>query len=614
MNSPTLFDNLESGDRSRFPESLLTRFDRHEKEMVRFLGAEYGDLSQHEKLAVMLTSQFVRDGHVCMPVDRSISELLQILDFDEIEDVASQEFLNRKLKIGTGCLIGEPGTDKPMILAGNRLYIHKYFKQESNLKDWILEKSNWTTGFELLPKHKEVLNYLFGRDSDGTNWQKVAAGMSLFKSFLIVSGGPGTGKTTTVARMLALHQKISRQPLRIALAAPTGKAAGRMGEALFGELQSLNLPEEQLKQFPSEAKTIHRLLRDVEDMGLLPPVRKKMLNYDIVVVDEASMIDLTLINRLIQHISDDTKLVLLGDKDQLASVEAGSVFADLCRKKENDFQSTTVKKLRQLGCDLSADGGKVSGIDDSIVYLLKSYRFDEKSGIGQLAGNVKKGISNENMVADLFGGFDEVYKYEFTYNKADFSRLTSNLRERVQAVALIDQPVKALAFWKESVWLTVLRQGLSGSERLNRLTEQILATSRSVRMQQGWYHGRPVIITRNNYELGIYNGDHGVCMQDEQGDFSVYVQSGSAIKKIKPEQLLHFSPAFFLTVHKSQGSEFDEVNLLMPGNNTPILTKELLYTAITRAKSRFNLYGNLGQFVTASNRSTERYSGLRDLL
>ncbi|REL33648.1 exodeoxyribonuclease V subunit alpha [Rhodohalobacter sp. SW132] len=605
--TPTLFDQPENSGAKRKEISLKEIFQRHELELIRYLESEYGELSEDEKIAVALTSLFVRDGHVCMPADRSVEELIQITEPEKRE---YQNLNPGKLDLLHSKIIGKPGSGKPFTLIDNRLYIHRFYKQEQNLKSWIQQKSRSETGFSVSDSVKAELDRLFPAEGKSVNWQKTAAALSLFKSFLIVSGGPGTGKTTTVARMLTLLQRTSEKPLRIALAAPTGKAAGRMGEALFGELQNLNLTDEQLRSFPSEAQTIHRLLRSVEEHGLLPPVRRKMLRYDIVIVDEASMIDLSLITRLIRHLDEGTRLILLGDKDQLASVEAGSVFADLCRKKENTFNPETEDLLKNLGIPLADQIPSSSKIDDSIVYLTKSYRFDENSGIGQLAASVNRGIDSVQSTEDLFHSFDDIRFNSFQNRKNDFGKLTADIRDKVQSVQKIDTPEEALEFWKKSVWLTALRRGLSGSERLNRLAEQAVASARVVKMQKGWFHGRPIIISRNNYDLGVFNGDHGVCILQDDGNYRVFVQSGSGIKKIKPEQLTHFAPAYFLTVHKSQGSEFSQVNFLLPVKDTPILTRELLYTAITRAKKGFSLYGELELFIKASNRETERFSGL----
>lgn len=605
MKNPTLFDTVEQDESDG--EELFDLFDRHEKEIVHFLEREYRELTFDERLAVILTSCFVRAGHVCMPIDRNADELARIIDLDE---KITGKLKTEKLKLDESSIVSGPGENTPLVMDNGLLYFRRYFRDEQKLRNWIAQKGTQQQNLKLYQDDRDILDDLFESVDADVNWQKAAAALSLFKPFLIVSGGPGTGKTTTVARLLALHQRRVQQPLKIALAAPTGKAAGRMGEALFDELDKLDLTYEQLSGFPKEAQTIHRLLSGVEDRGLLPAARKKQLLYDIVIVDEASMIDLSLMNRLTDHLSDESKLILLGDKDQLASVEAGSVFADLCRKKENFFTPHTTEKLLDLGIEIKGADKSISGTDDSIVYLAKSYRFDKNSGIGRLAAAVKASLKDDKQLKLLFERFDDIEHYPFEGSTSDYKKMMAVLRDRVKKSAAISDPEKMLEFWKSSVWLTILRRGLSGSDRLNQLVEQTLSVSREVTMKQGWYHGRPIIITRNDYDQGIFNGDHGVCMRIGKDGLRVYIQSGPGIKKIKPERLIHYNPAFFLTVHKSQGSEFSNVNLLMPAIESPLLSKELLYTAITRARTAFHLYGNLNLFIKGSQKSTERFSGL----
>lgn len=604
MKNPTLFDSGLEDDPGQL--KIFDLFDRHEKEIVYFLEREYGFLTPDEKLAVMLVSCFVRAGHVCMPIDRTADQLARIIDLDE---AIAGRIKKTKLDLTNSSIIGGQEGNTPLVKENNLLYFRRYFRDEQNLKQWIKSKGENEEHYRPSSSFRAILDELFAAGAEQVNWQKAAAALSVFKQFLIVSGGPGTGKTTTVARMLTLQQRLHENPLKIALAAPTGKAAGRMGEALFNELEKLGLTAEELSGFPEEAQTIHRLLSEVEEHGLLPPAKKKLLAYDLVIVDEASMIDLSLMNRLIEHLSEDTKLFLLGDKDQLASVEAGSVFADLCRKKENIFTTGTAARLSDLGLEVPKVDDSVSGTEDAIIYLTKSFRFDEMSGIGQLAGVVKKGISGEDELLQLFAAYDDIDHHSFGYKSSDFNQMIAELREKIIKTAFIKSPEEMLKFWKSSIWLTIMRQGLSGSDRLNKLAEQSLAASRLVNMNHGWYHGRPVMVTRNNYDLGIFNGDHGVCIKHENNDLLVHIQSGAGIKKIQPDRLLHFSPAYFLTVHKSQGSEFRNVNLLMPAKDTSLLSKELLYTAITRAKKTLHLYGSIALFAKGSRRSTERFSG-----
>jgi len=436
----------------------------------------------------------------------------------------------------------------------------------------------------------------------------------MIKPFLIISGGPGTGKTTTVAKILAMQMMSSKEPLRIALAAPTGKAAGRMAESLYREIDRLNVPEEKRSQIPKDAATLHRLLYGLDRGGLLPDFDKKTLRYDLIVVDEASMIDLNLMYRLISHIGEKTRLILLGDKDQLASVEAGSVFADLCQKPENGFRQETADNIKQLMPQTDLPVKKQSILNDSVLYLTKSYRFDEESGIGNLASLVKQSEVTSDQIGSLINENPELKNQQFDFSKHSLEDLAKSLSVQVETVKEIRNAKKLLKFWKESAWLTVLRRGPEGSRELNRLVEKILVLQRTVQPENGWYHGRPVIITRNSYAMGVFNGDLGVCLKDSDGKMTVYVESGSEIKKLQPNRLTDYAPAYFLTVHKSQGSEFDHVNLLLPKRDTPILTRELLYTAITRARSSFHLYGNLELFTKGVQRETVRYTGLKELV
>jgi len=613
--NPSLFDDVPDKDQTgEGLDSDLTDLlaDRLEKELIRFLEQEHGEMTTEEKLAVILTVQFRMAGHVCLSINKTVRELGNML---ELDSQLMGMLPDRTLQLTESSIIGKPDQETPFVLDGDKLYQHRYFKMERSLKEWINQKSDLQSSV-LSDKKIEILNELFEDEpkdeNDEPNWQKVAVLLSAIKPFLIISGGPGTGKTTTVARLLGLHQRSSGKPLKVALAAPTGKAAGRMGEALKAGMKRLNMSDEDLEKYPLESQTIHRLLRGVEERGLLPPVREKKLPYDMVIIDEASMIDLSLMNRLTKHLAPETKLILLGDKNQLASVEAGSVFADLCGKADNLFREETVGLLDTAGIELdrSRFEADLSTADDSIVYLTKSYRFSSDSGIGTLAEAVNKGITSSEDFNQIVDCFSDVDQKAFNYQKHDFETIIEALTKRVREASSMTDVSALLDFWKMQMWLTVLRRGLSGSERLNQLAEQSLATKRAVRMNQGWYSGRPIIITRNDYDLGVYNGDFGVCMKSNEEDrFLIHVQSGAGVKTIRPERLQDYKPAFFLTVHKSQGSEFDTVNLLMPKDDVPILTKELLYTAITRAKQEFVLYGDKLMFVKGSVRSTERFSG-----
>lgn len=586
----------------------------YECELLRFLEREYGAISDEIRMCVVFLSLFIKAGHTCLPVNKSPDQWVEILGLDVEGGIF---FPGEKIDLpdsGSDKIIGSAGDIKPLTLSGSRLTFRRYWNYEFNVGQLVKKNISKYSTTDIDAISVQILNEFFPEDSDNINWQKVATALSLFKPFLIISGGPGTGKTTTVARIIALHQRLSETRLNIALAAPTGKAAGRMGEALNRELAKLDLSSEELRIFTGEAKTIHRLLSGTESRGLLPPVEKKKLRYDLIIIDEASMMDLSLMYRLVSHLGEKSKLILLGDKDQLASVEAGSVFSDLCQKTENRFLRGTIQKLHELGIPEPMPEERNSEIGDSIVYLTKSYRFDKESGIGQLSEFVKFQGGENRKTESVLEKYEELDYQTFDYKKEDIQRILEDLKRKIGSCVKIQDPQQLLSFWKESIWLMVLRKGLTGTERLNRLVEERLAAERMVNMNEGWYHGRPVIITQNDYNLGVFNGDLGVSLKVDDGSMWVYIETGSEIKRFKPQRLTHYDPAYFLTVHKSQGSEFDHVHFLLPQKDTPVLTKELLYTAITRARSRFSLYGSLKLFEIGMKRETTRYTGLKEIL
>jgi exodeoxyribonuclease V alpha subunit len=583
----------------------------YEQEMIRYIEEEYGQVSDELRCALLFLSLFLKAGHTVLPLDRSPADWAAVIGVNLAESDGFLEHKINKESLKDSPVTGNPGEVKPFILTDESFSFRKSYNQENKLLQWFKENSKNNNSTDI---SKYITQLFPNYSNDRTDWQRVAAILSVIKPVLIISGGPGTGKTTTVARIIALHQMVSERPLHIALAAPTGKAAGRMGEALQEQLEFLDLPDRMMESFPKEAKTVHRLLAPVKERGLLPPAEKKQLKYDVIIVDEASMIDLNLMYSLVTHLASHTRLILLGDKDQLASVEAGSVFSDLCQKQENGFSGDTLDLLRKYDGSELPVSNEQSTLNNSIVYLTKSYRFDDKSGIGQLAEFVKSGDESLERLKGITGRFDDLDLVPFDYQKDNIEKMTQNVLGRISEAQKIQSPEKLIRHWKSSVWLTVLRRGLAGSERLNRLVEQQIAAKRLVSAEYGWYHGRMVIVTQNDYNLGVFNGDLGVCLRDESGSYVVYVESGSSMKRIKPDRVTHAEPAYFLTVHKSQGSEFDRVNFLLPPSFNPILSRELIYTAITRARKQCTLYGSEQLLLRGVQNKTLRYTGFQSMM
>ncbi|PWN07452.1 exodeoxyribonuclease V subunit alpha [Rhodohalobacter mucosus] len=596
---------------------------RSEEELVRFLEGEFGELNQSELLISVFLSLFEEEGHVVLPLYKTPPEWGEILGVDHqgISVLRSYASSFEISELSDSALTGKPGEMAPYIMDKIReksfVSINRYRNYEEKIDSLIRKKSSATAEISEPEKLKKQLDELFDNVLI-PDWQKAAAALSFLKTFLIISGGPGTGKTTTVARIIALHQNLNLGKLKIGLAAPTGKAAGRMGEAIQKEMSGFELSDEMLANIPTEAKTIHRMLSGTSQKGLLPDAEKRKLHYDLLIVDEASMIDLRMMYRLLTALDERTRLILLGDRSQLASVEAGSVFADLCRKTKNGFSEEIAEKLSDItGFDLPVSGAaEADGLHDATIYLTKSFRFDESSGIGKLAALVKadgrKDLVRADEPEELFESLGDIEHSSFTFNGENLRKLADDLLDRLEKTAAIDDPETMLKFWKEGAMLTCHRRGLEGSDRLNAYMEQMIAASRKLPISDGWYHGRPVIITRNDYSLGVFNGDTGVCVREEgkSGSYRVWVDSAGGMKPIHPNRLMHVNPAYFLTVHKSQGSEYNRVTLLLPSEDSPVLTRELLYTAITRARSEFRLLGSLELFCKGINRETERFTML----
>ena len=584
---------------------------RGERELVRFIEKEMGGLDEEGKLALVFTSLFLKGGHTSLPLDQTPQQWGKILGLEPSVTEALPDRLIDPERLKSQNLAGNSEEETLLTVHGDRLSIRKYYTLENKLLQWVTDSNEINYCFDI----SKYISEIFPETAENeVNWQKIASVMSLLRKLLILSGGPGTGKTTTVARMLLLNRLLEEHPLRIALTAPTGKAAGRMGEALRDEFERMGplLKQYGLSRdsFPAEAGTLHRLLYSGNRGALLPPLRKELLPYDLIIVDEASMMDLELVSLLISRLAPRARLILMGDKDQLSSVEAGSVFADLCRKQQNSFSPELGKALKTAGIEDPLPLKTQSALDDSIVYLTKSYRFDEKSGIGQLASGVRSGRVNGDALQQLFSTCEDLQLNSFTFTGEQLGNLTRQISDRVREATRMQDPKELFRLWKESVWLTPRRSGPAGTERLNRLLESSVMADVRPRGGGEWYHGRPVIITQNDYSAGVYNGDLGVCIAEGE-EFRIWVESVSGPRKLRPERIRAYDPFYFLTVHKSQGSEFEEVNLLLPPNDHPLVTRELIYTAVTRARKRFNLYGSLDLFEAGIQRKTERYTGLK---
>ena len=471
------------------------------------------------------------------------------------------------------------------------------------------------------------------------NWQKVAAAIALTKRFAVISGGPGTGKTTTVTKLLAAlieqSQHAGTTPT-IKLVAPTGKAAARLTESIGKAVDQLPVSLELKAAIPTESSTLHRLLGTLPNSAEFRHNQANPLHLDILVVDEASMVDLPMMYKVIDALPKHARLILLGDKDQLASVEAGAVLGDICSFSQYGYSSVQGELIAQLSgytsvSKLSPQGSSQKGtrIGDSLCMLQKSYRFDARSGIGQLAKAVNSGSAYQ-LDSVWQRGFSDIEQYPLdmqNYNQliqtmvAQYSHYLKRLAKREKSpgsgqLETITQQAKAgLDSFARSRLLCAVREGDFGVTGLNQRIERALVARNRIQTQDElWYHGRPVMITRNDHALGLYNGDIGICIFDDSladPRLKVFFElPDGSVKSVLPSRVPEHQTAYAMTVHKSQGSEFEFTVMILPKDFSPILTRELIYTGITRAKKRLALYAQPEVVKRGIKVMTERASGL----
>ncbi|RPF09488.1 DNA helicase/exodeoxyribonuclease V alpha subunit [Vibrio crassostreae] len=472
------------------------------------------------------------------------------------------------------------------------------------------------------------------------NWQKVAAAVALSRRFAVISGGPGTGKTTTVTKLLSamVEQSLSQgKTPTIKLVAPTGKAAARLTESIGKAIEQLPLAPEVKANIPTESSTLHRLLGAIPNRAEFRHNRRNPLHLDILVVDEASMVDLSMMYKLVDALPEHARLILLGDKDQLASVEAGAVLGDICSFNSTGYstvQGNLIAEMTGFDAIVNTQQAKAGAVNppeiaDSLCMLQKSYRFDARSGIGQLAKAINNGSANQvdQVFAKGFGDIENHPLSNDSYNLMlrtlvhEYGAYLNRMNVPLEELETQEARAKSvLDLFSQCRLLCSIREGDFGVKGLNHRIERALAARRLVNPHNDelWYHGRPVMVTRNDHGLGLYNGDIGICMlesdssqPDSSPRLKVYFElPDGSVKAVLPSRVPDHETAYAMTIHKSQGSEFDLTLMILPPDFSPILTRELIYTGITRAKKQLMMFSDTNVLKRGIKVKTERVSGL----
>ena len=636
--------------------------------LAEFLLEQVAETPASVLLAAALVSHQLGHGHVCLDLPAT----LQAPDFalsmpPEGESAGSIALPSQCLahlsfeqwqgELAQSAVVDAQGSaqygSRPLVLIGQRLYLRRYWQYEQQVVAGLRERLQPMPVAADLP---ERLQALFADSRQQPDWQRIACALAARGRFSIITGGPGTGKTTTVVRLLALLQAPAveqGQPLRIRLAAPTGKAAARLTESISKQVDKLPVDGAVRDAIPTEVGTLHRLLGSLPDSRRFRHHAGNPLALDVLVVDEASMIDLEMMACVLDALPAGARLILLGDKDQLASVEAGAVLGDLCRDADAGFYSEQTRDwLEQVsgqslaGAELQSGDAQEHALAQQTAMLRHSHRFVGDSGIGELARAVNRcaaeparellsrgafkdirsqrlsGVSDPAFAALVLGG-DGLPGYA-----AYLQVLTGELRPDADVPAG-DPRWQA---WARAVLqafdrfqlLCAVRRGDWGVEGVNQRVAALLQRRGLLRSDPLWYEGRPVLVTRNDYSLGLMNGDIGIALrirepalvpgqaETEALRVAFARNDGSGgIRFVLPSRLPEVETVFAMTVHKSQGSEFEHAVLVLPEARNPVLTKELVYTAITRASKHFTLVESRpGVFEEAVRTPVRRISGL----
>lgn len=696
-------------------ERLLTPLDRHFALEMSLLHP--GD-SQHPLFILLcaLLSQQLSSQHSCLVLTHIVPLNPMAEQNSHCKITLSLEALTETLQ--TFDAVGQAGSNKPLIFDNGRLYLQRYHQFETSVAASLIRLSG-SVSRQLseeanhqkqpqIAKLRSLLDQLFpanvsdphslttnvltnSEDTAPIDWQKVATATALGKKLAVITGGPGTGKTTTVTKLLLLLQMESQQEIR--LVAPTGKAAARLSESIKASKARLakelsahaNVIDEArnrnsqdfltaLGRIPEEASTLHRLLGVIPNSPHFRHHQGNPLRLDLLIVDEASMVDLPMMYKLLSALPEHASLILLGDQDQLASVEAGAVLADICaglkipvvpnNLAQNNIASNSpalwqmryskeqAQRLSALtGFELTPYISDAPKLGDSLCMLMHSHRFKGDAGIGLLASAVNR--------ADLQGILQVWQQGPAELSWLEHSMVVSQTQAKVSEPAnnmglssLLEQACQQYGAYLGALnshasnndasnsdvgtrpstadiierfnqyrILCAMRSGDYGVEGINQYVTQALANAKLIKPLQEFYLGRPIIIQSNDYNLGLFNGDIGLILQDEDKPerlMAHFIKADGSLLKVLPARLPSHETCYAMTVHKSQGSEFSRVALVLPPSPSlaqwQLLTKELVYTAITRAKVHFTCLGTQHVFERASSQATQRASGLADRL
>jgi exodeoxyribonuclease V alpha subunit len=599
---------------------VLAPIDVH---MARALGRLGGERREAVLLAAALVGRATREGHVCLDLADRVARPLVDRGGAPIEPAPWPAVDAWLSELGASPLTR--GERSPLALdARGRLYLRRYWDHERRLAELLLERVEPAADVADARALRARLDELFGPLGAEPDLQRLAAVVALRRRLCVISGGPGTGKTSTVVKILALLVGEARRSgdtvPRIALAAPTGKAAARLSESIRHAKATLRCDPAVLELVPEQATTIHRLL------GAAPGVTTRFrhdaaspLPIDVLLVDEASMIDLALLRRLVEATPSGARVILLGDRDQLASIETGTVLGDLCGPVgpgAPGFSRAFAAEVAKLSGDrlsLGPGAPRKAGMGDCVVELVHSHRFPAGGGIARLAAAIRRGDrAGADLAVELLReGLPDVALAPPPSANALTDALRAQVLDGYRAyLEAGDDGARLEAFGRFRV-LCAHRRGPAGVESLNARIEAALADAKLLPARRArFYPRRPLLVGENAYDLRRFNGDIGLVVPGKGSPLAAFADERGGLRFVPPARLPQHETVFAMTVHKAQGSQFCEVAVVLPDERSPVLSRELLYTAVTRPEARVVIHGSAEALRAAIMRPIRRASGL----
>lgn len=598
-----------------------------EKKIIHLIDLHFSILvsKNHDSiimLAAACVSYITRIGHVCLPLKKN-KKLKNIINHALINKFWSFTDLEENIKLLKNSAIGQGLFPTPLVLSNNSLYLYRIWKSEQKIVAFFTQ--NHLKKSYNIKKISNVLKSIFYDTSD--NYQKIAVLKPILLKNTFIIGGPGTGKTTTISKLiLALIRLANNNSITIKLSAPTGKAASKLTDTLKKNIHKLNANNQEKKMFPTKTLTLHNLFKINPQNQKLKFYNKHFLNTDVLIIDEASMIDITMLDNIITGLSKNTKLILVGDFNQLPSVETGFILKDLCNN-ENYSCSHKMTKLLAKIININipiTNKNKRSIIADQTCILKNNYRFNISSEIhevSQLILNKKTcqlkklfnndyrninffEINNERKYTKMICGIVSNYaKYwKFVYNNNSLKEIVDNFNN-YRAICALNKGIFGVKIINKYIEIVMKDNNLIRKFEKNNKTEELI------------YYGKPIIITKNQKSLGLFNGDIGIFLYDKNKKLKVFFLLSNNVIKITSISLINnYKTAWSMTIHKSQGSEFKNVTIILPIDDSLILTNELIYTGITRSKKYISIYSSKKSFVKAIKTENFRFSNIPNLL